>query len=59
MSKSAILLMALLCGLTLAAVLYLRLQDTDGLARVGVLVASAAMAAMMVVVVGRAGGGER
>lgn len=59
MSKLAVLGMAVACALVLGGVLYLRLNDADGLPRVGVLAASAAMAVMMVLLVGRAGGDER
>lgn len=59
MSKPAVLGMALACALVLGAVLYLRLNDADGLPRVGVLAASVAMAVMMVLLVGHAGGDER
>jgi hypothetical protein len=59
MSKSAIFVMALLCALILGAVLYLRLEDANGLARAGVLAASVAMAVLMVLFVGRARGRER
>ena len=59
MSKLGVVGMALACAFVLGAVLSLRLNDADGLPRAGVLAASVAMAVMMVLLVGRAGGGER
>lgn len=59
MSKPAVVGMALACALVLGAVLYLRLSDADGLSRAGVLVASVAMAVMMVLLAGRAVGDQR
>ena len=51
--------MSVACALLLGGVLYLRLNAIGGLARVGLLVASLAMAVLMVRLAGRAGGSQR
>lgn len=54
----ALLAMAVGCGLLLGGLLYLRLGDPGGLARASILVASIAMALLMVRVVGAGRGGR-
>ena len=48
--------MSVACALLLGGGLYLRLSDTGGLAKVALLIASVAMAVLMVRAAGRAAG---
>lgn len=58
LGRPLVFAMSLACAVLVGAAMYLRLSEGAPLARVGLLVASPAMLAMMLRLVGRAGGGQ-
>ncbi|SEH16206.1 hypothetical protein [Thermoleophilum album] len=59
MRNLALIALALACAALLSVALYLRLNETGGVARVVLLIAALALAVMSVGYAGRFGGGRR